>query len=223
MRSRPARAQAASALFDGKRGLVAPVLDAEWMAERLNALVVVDVAGDQRQIVHQGGRGDHWIGAADRRPSSFERTVDDSRQPGFLCGELEYLERAKPSEVRIKLADAPGLLQTHGDLHQRDRRNREGTAARDTFLRTSRYSGVSPAEQLGKECPYQRACQSRHSELIALAGLHRVFADELDKLRLIGEAADKRERIDRLLWKLFRSAREQLTPLRGRKPSNRCE
>ena len=55
---------------------------------------------------------------------------------------------------------------------------------------------------------YRRACQSRYSELIALPGLHRGSADELDKLWLIGEAADKRERIDRLLWRLFRSARE---------------
>jgi len=56
-----------------------------------------------------------------------------------------------------------------------------------------------------------------------LARLHRVFADEVDELWLVGETADERERICGLFWKLLRDAFEQLAPLRGRKPSNCCD
>jgi hypothetical protein len=80
------------------------------VAERAHALVVVHVAGDQRQTVHQRGRGDHWIGPTDRRSGSFERAADGPRKAGFFCSELEDLEGTKPCEVGVELVNAPGLL-----------------------------------------------------------------------------------------------------------------
>src|SRR5690348_13950659 len=59
------------------------------------------------------------------------------------------------------------------------------------------------------------ASATLHSELTLFAGAHRVFADEIDQLRLVSVHTDKVERVRGLGRNLFGDAFEQLASLCG--------